>query len=434
MDLIVARNFLIALLIGALIGIEREKKKVADPSQAFGGIRTYTLLALLGAASAWLARELGTPWVFAAVLAVVGAAVVASYVLQGRASNETPGLTSEVAALVVCLLGAMVVVGNPTLAVALAVITSALLAYKQPLHGMVQRIGIEDLYAGIKLLIASCIVLPLLPDHTLDRWGAINPYTLWLLVILISGLSLLGYVAVRMLGHSNGTAITGIAGGLVSSTATTLSFARTSAADAAADAAHPAPPHASHHALCAGILLSWLVMLLRVGVLVAMLNPALLPSLAVTLGAMTLANAGFALWHYRASRHDSPRAGPAAVAVRNPFSLSAAIRFGALFALVMLCVKIAQAHAPGFGVYLVSALAGLVDVDAITLSMAASAQGGELLVQASRAITVAVLANTLVKGAMVLVLGRGPLRGQLTRAAGGILAVALLALLAQAAA
>lgn len=415
-DPIVARNFLIALLIGALIGIEREKKKDIDPGQAFGGIRTYTLLALLGAASAWLARELQTPWVFAAMLLVVGAAVVASYVRQGQGSSDVPGLTSEVAALVVCLLGAMVVVGDATLAVALAVITSALLAYKQPLHGMVQRIGTNDLFAAIKLLIASCIVLPLLPDHTLDRWQAINPYTLWLLVILISAMSLLGYVAVRLLGASNGAALTGIAGGLVSSTATTLSFARSSVT-----------MHGNGQALCAGVLLSWCVMALRVLVLVALLNTALLPALLLPFGAMAGTTGAFALWHYLAGRRAPTSPAPGTVSVSNPFSLTAAMRFGALFALVMLATRIAQLHAPGFGVYLVSALAGLVDVDAITLSLARQSSDAAALTQAALAITIAVLSNTLVKAGMVLVLGRGPMRGQIALATGAILAVTLLA-------
>ena len=142
------------------------------------------------------------------------------------ARDEAPGLTSELAAIVVFLLGGMVMVGDRALAVALAVVTSAVLAYKQPLHGLVRRIDRDDLFAGIKLLIASFIVLPLLPDRAIDPWDAINPYRLWLLVIMISALSLVGYVAMRWLGTAHGTAVTGIAGGLVSSTAATLSFAR----------------------------------------------------------------------------------------------------------------------------------------------------------------------------------------------------------------
>ena len=190
MDLEVARSFLVALLIGALVGIDRERKKAADPGHSFGGIRTHILLALIGAASSRLAHELASPWVLTIALGVVGAAVVAGYVRGSRGPDEAYGLTSEMAAITVFLLGAMAAAGEPELAVALGVVTSAVLAFKQPLHGAVQRLDTQDVFAGLKLLIASFIVLPLLPDTTIDPWQAINPYKLWLLVVLISALSL----------------------------------------------------------------------------------------------------------------------------------------------------------------------------------------------------------------------------------------------------
>lgn len=413
MDLDIARNFLIALLIGALVGIEREKKKGLEPGHAFGGIRTYTLLALVGAASAWLGQALQAPWILAVTLAVVGAAVVASHVLLNLDQAEgAPGLTSEVAALAVCLLGAMVVVGDAALAVALGVVTSAVLAYKQPLHGLVGRIGIDDLLAGIKLMIASFIVLPLLPDGPVDPWGAINPYRLWLLVILISALSLVGYAAMRWLGAARGTMVTGLAGGLVSSTATTLSFARHS---------QQAEDDAEVHALASGTLLSWLVMLARVMGLVAVVNVALLPRVALPLGAMTVVTALLTAWHYRTGLAEGRREGKPAPAVRNPFSLAAAMRFGVLFAVVLLGVKIVQDHAPAWVVG-VAALAGSVDVDAITLSLASDAHGAARQAQAALALAAAVLSNTVVKAGLVLVLGRGALRRHIALATVMILA------------
>jgi len=411
MDLELARNFLIALLIGAFVGVEREKKKDAEPGHSFGGIRTHILLALLGAASAWLARTLAMPWVFVATLALVGAAVIASYWQQNRETPEALGLTSEFAAMAVCLLGAMVVVGEAALAVALGVVVSAVLAYKQPLHGIVQRIGEADLYAGIKLLIASFIVLPLLPDEAVDPWGAINPYKLWLMVILISGLSLLGYVAVRWFGSAHGAAITGIAGGLASSTATTLGFARSARDEHGA---------AGAHALSAGILLAWLVMFVRVLVLVAVVNPPLLGSMWPPFAAMGAVTAGFALWHYRAG--SASQAKDPGSAVHNPFSLGAAIRFGAVFALILLAVKLTQQQLPEVGLDVIAALGGTVDVDAITLTLAgdsreAAQQGG-----AGRAIAVAALANTVVKCALVWVYAQGPVRRQISVATAAILA------------
>jgi len=416
MDLDTARNFLIALAIGALVGIEREKRKAAEATTAFGGIRTYTLLALVGASSAWLARSLDSPWLIAVTLAVVGAALVASHVLQARDPDSPLGLTSEVAALAVCLLGAMAVLGNPGLAVALAVVTSALLAFKQPLHSLVRRIEPDDLFAGIKLAIASFIVLPLLPDAPVDPWDALNPYTLWLLVILISALSLLGYVAVRALGTTYGSAITGLAGGLVSSTATTVSFARSSQTIS--------KPWASH-ALAAGILLSWLVMFVRVAVLVLLINAALLPLLAAPLAAMALVTAIAAAWHARASLAHASLGQAAELMVSNPFSLGSAIRFGALFAVVLVAVKLAQLHAPGVGIYVVSMLAGLVDVDAIVLSLAAQGNGAGSSTQAAIGIALAVVANTIVKCGIVLLQGRGAVRDHVAWASAAVLVVGL---------
>lgn len=417
-----ARHFLVALLIGALVGIEREKRKHAAPGRTLGGIRTHILLALVGGASAWLAREIDMPWVLVVTLAAVAAVGVASYVRRSSRGpqDDSPGITSEIAAIAVFLLGAMVVLGNEALAVALAITVSAVLAFKQPLHGFVQRIGVDDLLAGIKLLIASFIVLPLVPDATVDPWQAINPYQLWLLVVLISALSLVGYVAMRWLGPTRGTAVTGIAGGLLSSTAATLGFARNSRAGA---------PGARGDAASAGILLAWLVMFLRVVIVAAIVGPRLLQAAWPPLAAMALVTAGLAAHHYRAGIGLAGAGGEPGLEAKNPFNLAAAVRFGALFAGVLLAVKIAQQHLPGLGLYVVSALAGSMDVDAITLSLASDAGAGDLR-PAALALVMAVLANTAVKCAMVLVLGAGPVRrhvavaSALIAAAGAIAAFA----------
>jgi uncharacterized membrane protein (DUF4010 family) len=419
-DLEVARQFLVALLIGALVGIDRERTKMAsDAGPSFGGIRTHLLIALVGAAAGRWAVTRAMPWVFVAALAVIGAAIVASYVHRSAESHEAHGLTSEMAALAVFLLGAMAVTGDPALAVALGVVTSAVLAFKQPLHGAVRRLDTQDVFAGLKLLIASFIVLPLLPDATVDPWQALNPYRLWLLVILISALSLAGYVAVRWLGSSHGSALTGLAGGLVSSTATTLAFARSSRLAGPGDG----------HALSAGILLAWTVMFARVLVLVALVNTPLLAHVWVPMAAMGALSAAFAGVHYRAGLAPARGVAPQEVPIGNPFSLAAAAKFGALFALVLLVVKLAQQYAPPQAVYAVAALAGTADVDAITLSMAGSAHEGAARAEAAVAITIAVLANTVVKCGVVLALGGGAVRRQIGLATAAVLAAGLATLL-----
>lgn len=411
-----ARQFLFAMLIGALVGIERERKRRAEPGRAFGGIRTHILLAIVGGASAWLARELAMPLAFVVTLAAVGAVGVASYVRRGRdlGEDDVPGITSEIAAIAVFLLGAMVVVGDAALAVALAVAVSAVLAFKQPLHGLVARIDGDDMLAGIKLLIASFIVLPLLPREPIDPWQAISPYSLWLLVILISALSLVGYVAMRWLGVARGTAVTGLAGGLVSSTATTLSFAR---------ATRGAASDAAGHAAGAGILLAWFVMFLRVATLVGIVNLSLLGALWVPLAAMAAATGLLAVHHLRAGTGDAPSADGAAPVIRNPFSLGEAMRFAALFACILVAVRLAQLHLPWIGLYVVAALAGSADVDAITLSLAS--EGGTAVPQhhTALALLIALGSNTAVKLGTVLLFGQGAVRRHMVTSTAAIVAV-----------
>jgi len=420
-DLIVARNFAIALLIGALVGIEREKRKERTRDAGIGGIRTFILFAQAGALSAWLGQHLGSPWILAAGIVSVAAIVLAGYVVQARVFPGSVGLTTEVAGIVVCLLGAATMIGYPEVAVGLGIVTSATLAFKQPLHGLVEKIGTDDLYAGLKLLIASFIVLPLLPNQAVDEWGALNPYKMWLLVILIAGLSLVGYVAVRVLGTHRGTAVTGLTGGLVSSTAVSLAFARRSR--------DPNVTTQENEALAVGVLLAWVVMFLRIFVEVAVVNRDLLPLVAPPLGVMCVVSAAIAGLHYL---RRSPTAGteetPESVPLKNPFSLWSASKFALFFTAVLLVVNLVQTYSTGAGLLLVAGLAGLTDVDAITLSMAEYARSGDQQI-AVTAIVLAAVTNTLVKCAMIAILGGGALRIRILVATGMILASGLVTLL-----
>jgi uncharacterized membrane protein (DUF4010 family) len=274
----------------------------------------------------------------------------------------------------------------------------------------VAKLGWDDVYAGVRLLVATFIILPLLPDRTLDPWGALNPYKLWLLVILISSLSLVGYVATRWLGAGRGTALTGITGGLVSSTAVTLSFARRSRDEAAAAAA-----------LACGILLAWAVMFGRVLVLVLAVNVGLVYPLLVPFAAMGLITLLAAWLLYR---RGGEIVGPQEVPLKNPFSLTAAAQFAMVFAVVLLLVKMTQFYFPGGGVYIVAALAGLTDVDAITLSMAEYAKANPPTIAAS-AVVIAALSNTVVKCGMVATLGGRALRRPILLTTAGIMVAAI---------
>jgi uncharacterized membrane protein (DUF4010 family) len=417
MDTTVVRDFSIALLIGALVGVERESHKARESPVAFGGLRTFILMAEAGAVSAWLSLKLGTPWIFGVALAAVAAAVLTGQVLESRMKPDQPGMTTEVAALVVVLLGGMVMYGFVGIAVALAIVTSSVLAFKQPLHALVAKLGTEDIHAGLKLLIASFIVLPLLPRRPIDPWQALNPYKLWLLVVLISTLSLVGYVAVRWLGTARGAVVTGATGGLVSSTAVSLSFARESRLATNATAGH---------ALAAGILLSWLVMFVRVVIEVGVVNPGLVARVLIPFSMMAVVAGLFAAVLFRrggATGVKEPER--AAVPLKNPFSLMEAVKFGMVFAAVMLVVKLTQQYLPGGGLYVVAGLAGLTDVDAITLSMADFARQGGDAATAVGTIAVASVSNTLVKCGLVAALGSRSLRMRLVPAALAILAAGL---------
>jgi uncharacterized membrane protein (DUF4010 family) len=380
-------RFAIAFLIGALIGIEREKANREDGAQKSTGLRTFILIAQAGAITAWLSIQSAEPWVFAAGAVVCGAFILAGYRSQLAGDPTGVGLTTEFAAFVTFLLGGLTMFESPQLAVALGIITSAVLAYREVLHAAVDRMGWDDIYAALKLLIVAFIVLPVVPREPVDPWGALNPYDMTWLVILIAGLSFLGYAIARWLGPSRGTVVTGLAGGLVSSTATTLSLSRRSRAKI---------PEGASATLASGILVSWAVMFVRIVVTCLIVNGELARQLALPMGVMALVALIGAFLNHRAG---VKLAGdPNALRLKSPFSLSFAIKFAVLFAVVALLVNRAQALMDERGVYAVAGLAGLTDVDAITLSMA---RGGENMLVAVRAIVIAVLANTLAKVALV---------------------------------
>lgn len=419
-DLLLARDFAFALLIGALIGLEREKRQALERDRSIGGIRTFILFAQTGAMAAWLAVRLDAPWVFAAGALGITALVVAGYVVQVRAGVASLGLTTEVAAVVTFLLGGVCLAGQPALAVGLGIVTSAVLAWKQPIHGIIDKIDTEDLYAGLKLAIASFVVLPLLPREAIDPWGALAPYELWLLVVLISALSLVGYVSVRWLGPGRGTVLTGLFGGLVSSTAVTLTFARKSL-----------DRSTSASVLASGLLVAWTVMFGRVVVEVLAVHAPLLGGLLAPLGVMALATLGCAVWFYlRPGAGGGETSDAVDVPLKNPFSLRAAITFALFFALVLLGVAVARQYLPASGLYAVAALAGLTDVDAITMSMAAYARDGGEPATAIGSIILAVLTNTVVKASMAAALGAAALRSRVVLATVIVVAAGLLALAA----
>ena len=408
-----------ALIIGALVGIERERSKALSGNVGIGGLRTFILFSLIGAVAAWLSQTLGNAWIFVAAVAAVAALAVAGYVVQARVKPSAVGLTTETAAVGVCLLGGACTAGYTEMALAVGIAVSAVLAYKEPMHGLVAKLGSDDISAGVKLLAATFIVLPLLPSTAVDPWGVLKPRPLWTLVILIAALSLVGYVATRALGSQRGTAVTGFSGGLVSSTAVTLAFAKQSHEEGGK----------TDDALAGGLLLAWAVMGVRVVVLAAIMFTPLVRPLLLPFGAMTVVTLGAAVVFLRRSRSEQPAAA-GEVILKNPFSLTAAIKFGLLFAVVLIVVAGVERYFSGQGYYLVAALAGLPDVDAITLSMAGLARGGGIdLATTVGALVVAALANTLLKCGMVVATASRRLRRSMVTVTAALVVVGVAAIL-----
>jgi uncharacterized membrane protein (DUF4010 family) len=406
--LTLALRFAAALGLGVLIGLERER---SQPDTRFAGVRTFGLISLAGAMAAYFDGFLDQRALAVALFAAVAALVVVSAVTTARQGDI--GITTEVSALLAFLLGFLCVSGNVTLAAGLAVASGGVLSLKQWLHGLARRIETEDVEATLKFAIVTVIILPLVPNQTYGPppLDVINPYQIWWMVVLISGLNFASYILVKVVGAEHGIGLTGLLGGLVSSTAVSLGFAQRSRTQ---------PEQAP--ALALGVLLAWTVMFFRVVVLVAVLAPGLARRLALQMGALGLLSLAIVLVLRRRLRDVAgERASVSAGA--NPFELGEAIRFGLLFAVVTFAAKAAQLYLGDAGLYLAGALAGLTDVDAIALSMAQLAQRDPAsLATAARTILIAVLANTLVKGGMTIFLGGPALRGVMLPITGVLLA------------
>jgi len=415
LDLIALRNFAIAILMGALVGIEREKRR--DTQQTIGGLRTFILLAMLGAIGGWLALLHDTLVPLLIVLGLTSATVIAGFLMNAGSREGQLDLTTELAAAAVTLLGGLATLGHPEMAVGLGIVVAAILAYKQPLHGLIDKLGWDDIFAGLRLLIASFIVLPLLPNETFDPWQALNPQQLWLFVVLISALSMVGYIATRWLGPGRGALITGITGGMVSSTAITLAFSRQSRDLGRSASAQP---------FVSGTLLAWGIMFIRVLVVSFAVTPALVWHLAPPMIGMTVATLAIVVFlHLRHRSKTRGTGGGANLTISTPFSLTQAVKFGLLYAVILLVVKIVSEFGEGRGLYLVAAIAGSTDVDAITLSMSEYARDGSLVV-ASTAIVIAAITNTIVKGGIAVAIGSADYRNKLLIAMALISAVGIL--------
>lgn len=406
-------RFAAALFIGALIGLEREfvQQRTEDPE--FAGIRTFSLIALLGAVAAHLSQRFGL-WPFVAVYLGLALLVWASY-LGSIYRDEGEGITTEVVALLVPLLGAMVVWDEFELAAALAVVVALWLALKPRLHGIARRMSTADLRATLEFLLITIVVLPILPDRSFGPYEVVNPFQIWLLVVLVSGIGFFGYVLMKVLGTEQGVGIIGVLGGLVSSTATTVSFASRSKVSPGL-----------WPLLLRGILLSSSIMFPRILVEVGVVYRPLLGIVGPIIAVMFIGSLGTVFYLWRGD-HTLDEPDSEEVGLTNPLRIQTAVGFALVFTLVLVAVRAANEFFGSAGVYIASALTGIADVDAITLSASELASLGQIEPRvAAMSVTLAALVNTASKAVMALSLGAHEMRRGILAAYGLILLLGLL--------
>ena len=390
-------RFATALAIGFLIGLQREFAHSTEQGESItAGERTTSLLSLGGAVSAMLSDLYGSPTILIGFLALTGIFTAIGY-FSDVWKRERIGITSEIAILISVLIGALCYKGELTLAVALGIATTVILSLKMHTDRFVRALTREELFAALQLAVISAIVLPVLPNQGIGEppFDVLNPFNAWLMVVFISGINFLGYVFARVVGQQ-GIELTGFIGGLVSSTAVTLGFTERSKREP--DLARP---------FAFAIIIAWTVMFARILVEVRVLNSDLFEIvwLPVTLsGAAGLVYGAFLYF----KQHTTDKGD---LKLTNPLDLRSAIRFGLLFVAVLLVSRTAQLYFGETGILISSLISGLADVDAITLSVSELSRSGGLdLDIASRAILFASAANTITKGALVIVGGDRQLR------------------------
>ncbi|EWS65571.1 hypothetical protein Y695_01171 [Hydrogenophaga sp. T4] len=387
-----AQGLIAALAVGLVIGLERgwHDRELPEGGRV-AGLRTFALTGLFGGVLGHLQPDFGA-WPLLGALLGLSLLLTVSYARQAKLSGNLSA-TTHVAMLLTLALGAFAAHGNITLSLSAAVICAVLLDLKPTLHGWLQVIDHRELTASLQLLVLSMVILPYLPNTGLGPYSALNPYQLWWAVILIAGLSLLGHFAMRITGAQRGVLWTGVLGGLASSTAATLALARY---------ARQQPSLAG--AAAAGSLAACGVMFFRMVVLLAVIQPTLLTTFGSSLVVTGVVLLGVALLRWRKSATTS--VGEGVVGSMAPFDLGTALGFGSLLAVMSILVPAAKQWMDASGLYVLSAVTGLVDVDAILISLARLHGAGGLSTAATTmALGLATVANMVTKACIAWTTG-----------------------------
>jgi uncharacterized membrane protein (DUF4010 family) len=385
-------TLIVALAIGLVVGLERGwRYRDAEEGDRVAGLRTFGLIGLLGGIVGLIAGK-DRLWLVGLVFLGLAIVLVAAYVVSSRDRSDI-GVTSEVAALITYLLGVLAGLGHLAIAAAAAIVLALLLNYKAWLHERLVGLRPDELAAVLKLLLISVVLLPILPDRGFGPGNAVNPYLIWWMVVLIAAISFAGYIAIRLTGARRGVVLTGLAGGLASSTAVTLAFARMARAD-----------DRLVDELAAGTLLACGTMFPRMALVSAVIHPPLFALLWLPATVMALATY-LPVTVYLNSRANPSGTDEPAAALSNPLALRSALGFGALLAVVMVLGWALEGWAGDAGIWLLAAASGVADVDAITLSLARMGSDELAPRVAVIGMVIAAAVNSLFKGSLALVIG-----------------------------
>ena len=388
----IVQRFGLAIAIGAVVGIERHwRERDEAEGGRTAGLRTFTLTGMLGGTAGLIAKSLSSA-PDASGIVIVGffvafSSIFALFQLRESIADKSYSVTSVVAAMLTFALGTMAVIGDIGLASAGGVVLVAILASREALHGFMRKLTWNELRSAIILLAMTFVVLPILPSEPIGPFGGISAATTWMLVILLAAISFCGYVAVKVLGDTRGELVAGAIGGLISSTAATVTNARRSAEGE------------SPRTLAAGALGACAVSYARTALLVAALAPALVRELAPPMVAATLAMTACAAW---LSRRD--HAEHREQSAKNPFELDSVIKMALVLVVIAFLARAAAQSFGGAGVIVVSGLSGLADVDAATVTIAGMLDTLSTA-EASAAIGAAVICNTLAKASYAAMFG-----------------------------
>ena len=409
-DLYLLIRALIALGLGFIIGLEREHSS-KEHKEIFAGIRTFPIIALLGMLSAFLSDEVNSGILIITLSGVIILTALNYFIM---AKKGAVGGTTEVAIILTFLIGALVFYDFLLISTMMAVFLTIILSLKLEMRQFVGKLSEEDIHAFLKFLILTAIILPVLPNEYVDPYEVINPRDIWFIVVLITGLSFVGYILMKLIGEKLGILMTGILGGLISSTAVTWDFSRKSKAHK-----NLIPIYAT------GIVAASSIMFFRMLVLLAIVETQLAIRLAIPLGLLGLAGLGFCTFMYykKIDKLDSHEN----VEVKNPLNLWDALKFAIFFMIILVVVEFMNRNFGDSGVYIASFISGFTDVDAITLTMAKLNQSGSL--PTSTVITAIILAatsNTLVKFLITVVGGNRALTKYTAIGFGCILIVGVL--------